>query len=365
LNILHVTTDYLPGTGGLERFVHDLARHSRDAGLDASVLAMNRIAGRAEPLPPAETIDGVPVTRVGCLDLHFYRPTRLPVELLADADVIHVHGLGAHLDYVAMTCRQHGRRRHARPIVLSTHGGIFHTERLAAIKSVYFALVRRFVLPRVTQIVACGRADRDLFVSRGVTDLITIDNGVELKRWTDPVPERDPNRLLFVGRIAANKHVDDLIRVLGEVRKIRPAVTLRIVGPDRSDLVGGLKQLAVNLGVADAVTFTGAVSEEQLALEYRQAKLFVSASRHEGFGISAVEAMAAGAGVLLNNIPAFRALVGDAPRKLTDFTDPAAVIAAMESDDRDWGTSRAAQFAWPGVLPKWIELYDRVKSTRI
>jgi alpha-1,3-mannosyltransferase len=357
VKILHVTTDYLPGTGGLERFVHDLARHSRAAGLDASVLAMNRIAGRAGPLPAVETIDGVPVTRVGCIDLHFYRPTRLPVELLADADVIHVHGLGAHVDFVAMT-----RGRHRRPIVLSTHGGIFHTDRLALIKAVYFALVRRFVLPRVARIVACGQADRDLFVARGVTDLITIDNGVEIKPWTGPIPGRDPNRLLFVGRIAANKHVDDLIRMLAAVRKIRPAAALRIVGPDRSDLVGGLKQLAANLGVGDAVTFTGAVPEDQLALEYRQAKLFVSASRHEGFGISAVEAMAAGTPVLLKDIPAFRALVGDAPGKLTDFTDPAAVIAALDADDREWGVRRAAQFAWAGVMPKWIELYDRVKE---
>jgi alpha-1,3-mannosyltransferase len=361
--ILHVTTDYLPGTGGLERFVHELARHSRDAGLDASVLAMNRIAGRRDRLPAVDTIDGVPVTRVGFLNFHFYRPARLPIGLLTDADLIHVHGLGAHLDFVALT-----RRRHRRAIVLSTHGGIFHTDRLAAVKSIYFRFVRRFVLPRVDQIVACGQADHDLFTARGVTDLITIDNGVELRPWSRPAPARDPNRLLFVGRIAANKKVDDLIRTLAIIRKTRP-VTLRIVGPDRSGLVDGLKTLADQLGIADAVTFTGPVSDEQLAAEYRQAAMFVSASGHEGFGLSAVEAMAAGTAVVLNDIPAFRVLVGDNRAHLTRFSEP--VVAAetircqLQSPVTDRLQIRANDFAWPHVMPSWRRLYERLIASHL
>jgi alpha-1,3-mannosyltransferase len=354
--ILHVTTDYMPGTGGLERFVHELARHSRDAGLDTSVLAMNRIAGRTDRLPAAGVIDGVPVTRVGFLNFHFYRPTRLPIGLLADADLIHVHGLGAHLDFVALT-----RRRHRRPIVLSTHGGIFHTDRLAAVKSAYFRFVRRFVLPRVDQIVACGQADHDLFTAHGVTDLITIDNGIDLRPWTGPAPTRDPNRLLFVGRIAANKRVDDLIRTLAMIRKTRP-VTLRIVGPDRAGLVDGLQKLAGQLGVADAVAFAGPVSEAQLAVEYRRAAVFVSASAHEGFGLSAVEAMAAGTAVVLNDVPAFRVLVDHDRTHLTQFANPSAaaeaVLHQLDFPETDRLRDKADTFAWPRILTKWQTLYD-------
>jgi len=156
------------------------------------------------------------------------------------------------------------------------------------VKETYFWLVRKLVLPRVNRLVACGQADRQLFIEHGVrdADMAVIDNGLEVSRFA---PSGDvqtrPGRLLFVGRIAPSKQVDDLIRTLAELRKRRPDATLRVVGPDRYQLTGGLKELATSLGVGYAVSFVdGDVPDAELPDEYQSADLFVSASRHEGFG---------------------------------------------------------------------------------
>jgi alpha-1,3-mannosyltransferase len=362
--VLHITTDFLPGTGGIERFIRDLVIHSKTAGIDPTVLALNKIAGDDRTLPPLETIDGISIRRVPFLELKYYKPTTLPIELLQSADILHVHGLGAPLDFVTAA-----KSIHRRPIVLSTHGGIFHTAKLSLLKEWYFDIVKKFVLPRVNQIVACGQSDRQLFADRGVTDLVTIDNGIDLVPFAGEDSQRIPNRLLFVGRIAPNKSVDHLIRSLAQVRRNGIQATLRIIGPDRYRLINGLRQLAADLQLTDAVSFAGEVSDRDLPGEYRQADLFVSASRHEGFGISAVEAMAAGVVPLLNDIPAFAYLLkNDAELKfgaLTDFSDfPASAEAIVRMLSVDRAPQRAAarlragDFSWDRLIPRWRQLYD-------
>jgi alpha-1,3-mannosyltransferase len=364
LKVLHITTDFLPGSGGMERFIRDLVIHSRTIGIDASVLALNKIAGDDGTLLPLETIDGITIRRVPFLDLKYYKPAALPIALLKSADVLHVHGVGAPLDFVAAT-----KWMHRRPIVLSTHGGIFHTATLSQLKEWYFDIVKKFVLPRVDQIVACGQADRQLFIDRGVTQLIAINNGIDLVPFAGDDSQRIANRLLFIGRIAPNKSVDHLIRSLAQLHHNGIPATLRVVGPDRNGLVEGLKQLVIDLGLSESVWFAGEIDDRDVPAEYHQADLFVSASRHEGFGISAVEAMAGGAIPLLNDIPAFRFLLTDKSNPqfggLTDFSDPTASAEALgrllgtdREPQRAAARLRAADFSWDQLIPRWRELYD-------
>jgi alpha-1,3-mannosyltransferase len=367
LKVLHITTDFVPGTGGLERFVRDLAVHSRTIEVDPSVLCLNKIAGNPNPLSSSDRVDDIPVQRLSHLDWKYYKPVLLPLNKLRSADILHVHGIGAMLDFATMT-----KWIHHRPIILSTHGGIFHNENLARIKNAYFGLVRRLFLPGVNRIVACGHADRELFAEHGVTETTTVDNGIDLSAFLKPIGcERVARRMLFVGRIAPNKCLHHLIRTLAEIRLRGIDATLRIIGPDRYQLNQGLKQLGEDMGVGDAVTIAGEVSEKDLPGEYQQADLFVSASRHEGFGISAVEAMAGGAIPLLNDIPAFAYLLktnGETSTgALCDFSNPSSsadVAISLLSSDREHvrnaARDRAADFSWDRLMPRWREIYDSV-----
>jgi L-malate glycosyltransferase len=110
-----------------------------------------------------------------------------------------------------------------------------------------------------------------------------------------PSTPSNPPLLLFVSRVAPNKRHDDLIRVLAALRATaQPRAELAIVGrfTDTEDYVHSLQQLARDLGVEEAVHWTGRLSHEDVGDLYARASVFISASEHEGFSVPLLEAMA-------------------------------------------------------------------------
>jgi glycosyltransferase involved in cell wall biosynthesis len=99
--------------------------------------------------------------------------------------------------------------------------------------------------------------------------------------------------LLYVGRVAPNKRIDDLIKAFYFYRRLDAASRLLVVGSavDTEGYLAGCQKLAAELGVADAVVFTGSVSQAELCTYYRLASVYLSMSEHEGFGVPLVEAM--------------------------------------------------------------------------
>jgi L-malate glycosyltransferase len=105
--------------------------------------------------------------------------------------------------------------------------------------------------------------------------------------------------LLFVGRIAPNKRQEDLVKLLYYYRRIEPMARLVLVGDKW--LLGydrWLQSLAHSLGLAEAVTLTGQISQQDMVTFYRIADLYVSMSKHEGFGKPLIESMYLGLPVL-------------------------------------------------------------------
>jgi glycosyltransferase involved in cell wall biosynthesis len=101
--------------------------------------------------------------------------------------------------------------------------------------------------------------------------------------------------VVFSGHLRALKRVDQLVRAVPIVRDAHVPVRLFVLGEGREDLVdttGTLHALAHELGVADAVTFTGAVDEVEDYLAIADA--FVLPSEREGLSNSLLEAMACG-----------------------------------------------------------------------
>ncbi len=110
--------------------------------------------------------------------------------------------------------------------------------------------------------------------------------------------------LLFVGRVAPNKKHEDLIRMASYWRRfIDPNLRLVLVGkpPRRATGTGeplprhyfdALQSLMYEEGFTpEEVVFTGHVPHADLLACYASARLFVSMSEHEGFGVPLVEAM--------------------------------------------------------------------------
>ena len=132
--------------------------------------------------------------------------------------------------------------------------------------------------------------------------------------------------LLFVGRIDVHKGLDNLIKVIILLNEKCVNSSLRIVGPDWKGIKRSLEKM-VPKQLMEKVIFLGPVDDSTLVVEYAQAHLFVSASNYEGFGLTAIEAMASGTLTILNDIDSFRSFLSDkAFGRIVNFNDPQSVV---------------------------------------
>lgn len=160
---------------------------------------------------------------------------------------------------------------------------------------------------------------------------------------------------LFVGRLVPNKAQHDVVAAFACYRALYDTgARLRLVGDAPfAGYASTVRRVAEQLGVAGAVEVTGPVDDRQLAAHYAAADVFVSLSRHEGFGVPLVEAMAAGLPVVALAAAAVPETVGPGGL-LLPRAEPALVAAACarvlhDAGHRDAlvraGRARAAQLA--------------------
>ncbi len=137
---------------------------------------------------------------------------------------------------------------------------------------------------------------------------------------------------LYVGRLVNFKHVDELIRAVPMTEK----AGLLVVGggPERESL----EALSKELGVEERVWFAGRVSDKELPDHYAACDVWVTASRHEGFCVPVVEAMAAGKPVIVPDVTAMPETAGDAGRTYPsgDVKALAEAISSMAADARSY-----------------------------
>jgi glycosyltransferase involved in cell wall biosynthesis len=136
-------------------------------------------------------------------------------------------------------------------------------------------------------------------------------------------------RWICVGRVAPNKGIELALMALLVARAhYDPEVTLQVVGrPVVPAYTRALERFAAELGVREAVTFRGGVSDVDLVAAMAQSDALIMASHHEGFGVPVIEAMTMGLPVVANREGALPEVIGDAGL-LVDATDPYALAGA-------------------------------------
>lgn len=154
--------------------------------------------------------------------------------------------------------------------------------------------------------------------------------------WMERLQDGAPN-LLFVGRIAPNKRQDHAIGLLAHLHAHEPRARLVLAGPETPEdpYASCLRLLAARLGIADRVLFTGELAPAALQACFRSARLFVSCSEHEGFGVPLVEAMWFDVPVLAFRSTAVPETLGAAGLLYTEkrWPEVAALAARLLRDD--------------------------------
>jgi len=175
-----------------------------------------------------------------------------------------------------------------------------------------------------------------------------VPNGVDPARYRGASPELAATLraragadgrplLLAVGGIEPRKGSDTLMAALSLLVKERsPAPVLAVIGGHsfqdhrayRERVLGELDSLGLVLG-SDVVEI-GTVPESEMAAWYAAADVLAFPSVKEGFGLAALEAMAAGLPVVASDLPVFREwMVPGRDALLTPLGDPAALAAAL------------------------------------
>lgn len=179
--------------------------------------------------------------------------------------------------------------------------------------------------------------------------LHVVPNGVSPRFFAAARSAQIPKPyLLAVGNKRPHKRFETAIRAFARLAAERPALELRIVG-NRDSHADALRALAAELGVAARVHDVAPMGDVELAQVYADAEALLVTSRDEGFGLIAVEAMAAGTPVIAVDRGPLREVVGDAG-VLVPFDDDAALAQALRALDRESciarGRVRAALFTW-------------------
>ena len=163
-----------------------------------------------------------------------------------------------------------------------------------------------------------------------VPDFSHLDD--EPNRFVADQFDDDWTNVLFVGRVIANKKIEDLIRNFHAYHTLyNPRSRLLIVGVFSlfERYLAGLNHLVEELGARD-VHFVGHVSNAELVAYYEVADLFLCASQHEGFCVPLVEAFYKQVPVLAYAATAVPATM-DGAGVLYDDQDPVYVAGLMDS----------------------------------
>lgn len=303
MRIAQITPFYYPRRGGVETVVKEYSERLVKRGHQVHVYTTD--GGLKNPW--VEDINGVKVHRSIRVPLPILKPLSpaflLPFKLLpADINLIHIHANKYFsTDVGALVAKLRGL-----PLVYSPHAGTFGRTLFGRLHN---QTIGRLALS--ADVVVCvSEYERSLIgASRAkVKRFEVLPNGVDTEKYFEsPALIRRGPMVLYVGRLAGHKGIDTLIGAAPLVLEKIPEAKFVVAGPGER----GSKFKVQSPKLKGKFIFSGEVSEEEKIKLLKQASVFVLPSRSEAFGITAIEAMAAGCPVVVSDIPALTEIVKD------------------------------------------------------
>ena len=371
IRITHVVRQFAPAIGGLEEVVGRLSAEQAARGHRVRVVTLDRLFTTGERLPSREMRGAVEIVRVP-----FRGSTKYPLapgvlRHLGDPDLVHVHAVDFFYDFLAWT-----RPLHGRALIATTHGGFFHTTRLASLKRVWFATLTRLSTRMYDAVAACSPSDEKLFARAARGKLSLIENGVDTQKFGGRAAEPPRKGLVTIGRFSRHKRLDRLLDGFAALLRRDPEWRLAILGAASDLNASGVLALAAEKGVSVGVEVVENASDSQISERIARASLFVSASEYEGFGLSLVEGLSAGLLPVVHANDAFRDFQArHSGLYLTDFSQPEsaadAILAAWQdrvspgSNRADEARALALGFDWSRVATAYEQLYREVLAFRV
>ena len=302
---------YFPHFGGTEKYVKDLSMELASRGHEVTVISNN--VPKEAGAPAEEKSDGITIKRLKAMNF-VYLPVSFEfnLKMLDGFDLVHTH------------CPSFGFARAVRnrlkiPHVVTYHCDTTMSEKFLGVKMPKFVinavefltnLYAKIILPKVDAIITTTEsyASTSPVMKHFPHHAIPIGIHYELfdaSRRKQGITEekRDRKKVLFLGRLAANKGIDYLLHAIPLVLKEVPDAKFVICGEGEEK--PHVEAYIDEVGVRDRIEFLGKVNLDEMVKLYSTCAMFVfpSINRLEAFGIVQLESMACYTPVIASNIP--------------------------------------------------------------
>ena len=354
-----------------------LAEALAELGHDVTVwtLARGGDVGFFRPVAPVVAVEAVPFPEVA--DESVGERVLRSIELLGSA----FGAAGGHGAFDVVHAQDCISANAVGPGCIRTvhHLDSFTTPELAACHE------RAIVTPRA--LVCVSRAVADELAAGWALDATVIPNGVDSERFeraADPGLGERSSRGCWRARFAGGADgcvADPLIVTVGgiEPRKgsldlLRAVDLLRADAPDVHLAVGGGETLFDHRAyraefdaecdrLGAPVTVLGPLPHDQVPSLVASASVFAFPSTKEGFGLAAMEALAAGVPVVVRDLPVLREVFGDTVTYGSDVASLAAALGAAAAGPPDpgriaSGRALARAHTWSAAAARHVELYE-------
>ena len=380
MRVLMIVRKFYPQADGAERQAHRQAQELIRKGIDVRIVTGWWFRGT----PRREVIGGVPVVRNfafwemwGIRGLRKFGAFTYMLSLFwhlfrrrATFDLVHIHAMNYHAVVGVIAGRLLDRPTIIKVATSGNYGDI------SMMRSNFLIPWTRQMLPKLRKcdcVVAInGQIEEELLANGFRPEQIArIPNGIEIQAFAakSDYQLHDPIRLIFVGRLNAQKGADVLLRGLQLVRIQRPDVRWHLDILGEGELRHELERLAEQLGLLSSVTFCGKVGD--IPARLNDSDIFVLPSRAEGMSNALLEAMASGLPCIATRIPGNLDLVQDERNGLLVIPDSPDELAraiqrmirdlqfrldlghaARDSVERNYGMHMVAE--------RYIELYSQL-----
>ena len=306
MKIILFSDTYEPELNGVATSVSTLSRILKEHGHDVFIVTTNPFSKKVTFKNNVLRIPGIKLKSLyGYILAQVYNKKAMKILKSINADIMHVQTdfSIAQLAYLY--------KRHSNAALVYTYHTMYEDYTYYITKG-YFDRTSKWII-REYSLSVCEKSNAIISPSvktlnylrkSGVTKYIdVVPTGIDTKRFLNyqldenkknefldkhNIP-RDAKIMLFLGRVAKEKNIDELMENFQALKQIRDDVYFLIVGSGPA--INDFKQKAEELGISDKTRFIGAVPYSEIDFYYSLAHVFVNASVSETQGLTFLEAM--------------------------------------------------------------------------
>lgn len=200
--------------------------------------------------------------------------------------------------------------------------------------------------------------------------VIVTGNGVNLNKFSKSKKQTPVYDVIFFGRISVEKGLSTLLEAWKIVVAEMPQVKLVFMGGFSGNQKEEMMRIIERLEISNNVEFTGFVTDQEVVHKLNSSRIFVLPSIDEGFGLTVLEAMAAGLPCILSDLPTFKENFGSTAvffegrnaKSLAQQIMKLLSNPALRMELGKKGQEMAKKHSWENVAKKELKVLESVST---